>query len=68
MGGQLAAVLPRAGCKSGVSSTQRAAKLTATGIRALILRRFVNGGMAFLQKQEGLDLDNRIWYNKQYRI
>lgn len=68
MGVQLVAVLPRTRCKSGVSSTQRVGKLTATGTRALILRRFVNGGMAFLQRQERLDLDNRIWYNKQYRI
>lgn len=64
MGGQLVAVQLRVGYESGVSSTQKAAKLTATGTLALILRPFGNGGMAFLQRQEGLDLDNRIWYNK----
>lgn len=58
----------RSRCMSGVSSTRRAGKPTVTGTRALILRRFVNGGMAFLQRQEGLDLDNRIWYNKRYKI
>ena len=36
---------PRIECMSGGSSTQRVARLIATGIRDLIPKRFASGGM-----------------------
>ena len=45
MGGQWAAVLPRAGCKRGVSSTREAGRPTAIVTRALIRKPFGSGGI-----------------------
>ena len=36
---------PKTGCISGVKSTRRDARPTATGIRVLIQRRFGSGGI-----------------------
>lgn len=46
MGGLREVGQPRNGCLSGVSSTRRAVRPTATGIRALILGRSASGGIA----------------------
>jgi hypothetical protein len=42
------------------SSIQMVVRLTATGTQTLILRQSGNGGIAFLQRLEGLDLDSCV--------